>query len=95
MKGKKENQEKNPIDCTGLPGFTKDYYSVGWKAGLHDNRLRLYVSYMLIRWPTGQAETYANEWATRFLEGYEYQYSDKEGQEILKKLYLGGHKKVS
>ena len=67
------------------------FVEVGKKAGLTDLQLKAFVFYMMSRWDYKEEiqcrSGYAKEWAERFKRGTEYNESDEEGQEILKKLY--------
>ena len=68
----------------------KTFLEVGIKEGLEGRTLERYVMYMTIRWKEEeemQCKTgYAAEWANRFKISAEYDYSDSEGQRILKEI---------
>lgn len=57
---------------------------------LDDHTANLYVRYMQARWPGKEDEHcrygYAQEWAIRFQEKLEWQASDREGREVLRRL---------
>jgi len=74
--------------------FTKDYSAVAKKAGLDQKISDIYNKYMTERWPEGQAEDYAGEWAGRFKGGREWQASDTIGRDVLKKLSPDKYKDV-
>ena len=66
------------------------FAEVGTEAGLIGQQLSRYTAYMLVRWAHKERELcsahyteYAKGWALRFLEGTEYQYSDREGIAVL------------
>ena len=66
------------------------FAEVGTEARLVGQQLSRYTTYMLVRWAHKERELcsshyteYAKEWALRFLEGTEYQYSDREGIAVL------------
>jgi hypothetical protein len=66
------------------------YEQVADEAGLISGRKELYANYMRTRWGDTEeqkcSDGYAAEWATRFLQGREYQASDWIGQRILDRL---------
>ena len=77
--------------------MTNLYEETGKYAGLKGKNLTRYVAYMMTRWPKGIHDSiynpegrtsvdYALEWAKRFLGGVEFQYSDIEGQQILREI---------
>jgi len=70
-----------------IQGFSNKYAAIGAAAGLEGKFLKRYMVYMKERWPNGEDVGYAYEWAKRFLHGYEWEYSDLEGQQVLKKIY--------
>lgn len=66
------------------------FAEVGTEAGLVGQQLSRYTTYMLVRWAHKERELcsshyteYAKGWALRFLEGTEYQNSDREGIAVL------------
>ena len=67
-------------------GFSNDYAAIADKDGLIGTTKDLFVQYMQKRWPDGQDEMYASEWAGRFQSGTEWHASDGEGQAVLKSL---------
>ncbi len=66
------------------------YEEVAEACGLTGETKRRYLAYMTTRWKDSENVKcrvgYAEEWAERFLGGYEYQASDFIGQSILKTL---------
>ena len=68
----------------------KTYLAIGLKAGLNKGKLREFVNYMKKRWPGTETKQcvsgYAEEWAIRFKNGFEFECSDTEGREILKSI---------
>jgi len=69
----------------------KTYEEVADSYGLQGKRRELYIKYMKARWSDTEdlkvRSGYAHEWAERFKNGYEYDLSDSEGREILRRLY--------
>jgi len=63
--------------------------AIGVLAGLTRKRLAMFCEYLERRgWSPGiNGISYMEEWADRFAKNLEYEYSDKEGQAILRHLY--------
>lgn len=67
-------------------GLTNDYKRIASDSGLQGATAKLYVMYMTERWPDGEMEGYATEWAGRFQAGYEFNASDTTGQRVLMRI---------
>jgi len=69
----------------------KTYQEVAEKIGLRGHTARIFVQYMMQRWPDEEVnfceDGYAEERALCFLKGMEFCKSDLYGQAILKRLY--------
>ena len=69
------------------------FEDIARRVGLDYPEQEDYVLYMRIRWKDkeGQAHfyAYAKEWAERFKESLEYEFSDEEGKQIIKKVRNG------
>lgn len=67
------------------------YKYIGMINKLMGNRLLLYITYMKTMWPNSEhthcKTDFAEHWATRFMEGREYQESDVKGKKVLENLY--------
>jgi hypothetical protein len=73
------------------------YAKVGHQEGLWGRILTEFTQYCTIRWPQGQDTRYIATWAQRFYDGNEFQYSDNEGREVLRKIdpvYYADEKKL-
>jgi len=70
----------------------KTYNEVAEEIKLQEPTKTRFIAYMRLRWGDPRDEDikcrvgYAQEWALRFKDGLEYQYSDLEGQQILKQI---------
>lgn len=66
------------------------YEQVAQSIGLIGNRRQLYCDYMCARWAGEESQHcatgYAQEWAERFLGGWEYSASDGGGKALLDRL---------
>jgi hypothetical protein len=62
---------------------TNDYFEIGRKEGLEGFRLKVYVNFMLIRFPQEGCRCYAQTWAHRFFNGEEYVYADENSRTAL------------
>jgi len=71
------------------------YFDIAVREGLTGRTAERYILYMLKRWGDPEDERikclvgYASEWAGRFVAGMEYNYSDLEGQQVLKEIDNG------
>jgi len=64
------------------------YENLAIQNNMPSRMAKRYVIYMIRRWSTTEEQKctdgYAQEWADRFKSGMEYEYSDGEGQRLLK-----------
>ena len=68
--------------------IVKTYKEIAERNGMGESMAKRYVNYMTTRWANNEECNclcgYAQEWATRFIDGVEFEASDSEGQAILK-----------
>lgn len=77
------------VEDRGKGGEVDSVTITGLDAGLRENRLRMYIEYVKSLWGEDKlSPEELEEWARRFLIGFEYVCSDKDGRSLLRKMTL-------